>query len=82
MEPELASLRGDRDRVADGGGRDGAFGDRRADVVRLVDHDEGGTALGALSPQLGEHAGRHDGLLVPRPERAEVDDEHPRRSLP
>ncbi len=53
----------------------GILGVRRADVVRLVDHDQHRPALLASPPELGEHGGGGERLLLPRLERAEVDDE-------
>ena len=52
----------------------GSSGCLRADVVRLVDHDEHGLAS-VRRHRAFEHGLRGDGLLLARRQRAEIDDE-------
>ena len=82
VQPELAALRGDRDRVHGRPRRDRVAARRRADVVRLVDHHERRRALGAAPPELAEHAGGDHRLLLARAQRAEVGHDHPSSGRP
>jgi hypothetical protein len=55
IEPELAPLSGDPDRVVGGEGGERVAGLGRTDVVGLVDHDDHRLAAGAPAPQPLEH---------------------------
>jgi hypothetical protein len=80
VEAELPSFRRDLRRSLGREGGDLVRGLARTDVVRLVDDDENGIALGASAPESGEDALGGDRLLPRRPQRAEVDHEAARPS--
>jgi hypothetical protein len=72
VDPELASLTGDPDRVLGGerGQRVARHG--RAHVVRLVEHSQNRPALQPAVPQASQHGLGDQRLLVARGQRAEV----------
>ena len=55
--------------------REGIWRLSRADVVRLVDHDEDRIAFLAPPPQITEHRRGDEGLLLAARQRAQVDDD-------
>ena len=75
VEAELPPLGRDPDCVLRDESRDGIVWLLGAHVMRLVDHDQHGLAVGAPPPECFEHRLRGDRLLLAGRQRAEVDDE-------
>src|SRR5262245_25143341 len=75
VEPELAPLPRDPDRVGRRERGERILRCGGADVVGLVDDDGHGLALGPSAPEALEHRPRDERLLLARSQRAEVDDQ-------